>query len=54
MPQLQNTLTKPTFVEAKLTVVTAFSFAVLASFEALDEKILQPEAKVDRVESKSS
>jgi len=37
-----------------LTVVTAFSLAVLANLEALVEKRLQPEAKVESVESKSS
>lgn len=40
-----------TLVEAKLTVVTAFSFAVLANFEAFEEKRLQPDAKVVSVES---
>lgn len=43
-----------TLVEAKFTVVTAFSLAVLASLEAFEENRLQPDAKVVSVESISS
>lgn len=37
-----------------MTVVTAFSLAVLANLEAFVENRLQPEAKVDSVVSMSS